>query len=238
MKYLIIALLFFSKVNSQNISGKVEYMASVDYEVYRADQKNILQKNPKFVDIIRENLKATKNVNYELIFKNNKSEFNYISTLDSDNLKGVNYTKILAGNGGIYTSLDPKIILRKNRYFPEYVIKEEPTEWILENTKKNISGFLCYKATANRRISTSSGDKNLKIIAWYTKEIPVSFGPNLFSGLPGLIIELTDNRGLTFEYIKFSKNNINEDEIIKPTGEIVSNDKFQLKIKELKEKYN
>lgn len=238
MKYLVIALLFFSKVNSQNISGKVEYKASIDYEVYQEGQKNILQKNPKFADIIRENLKATRDVNYELIFNNNKSEFNYISALDSDNSNGVNYTKILGGNGGIYTSLDPKIILRKNRYFPEYVIKEKPTEWILENIKKNIAGFTCYKATATRQISTSSGDKNIKIIAWYTKEIPVSFGPNLFSGLPGLIIKLTDDRGLTFEYIKFSKNKINKGEIIKPTGEIVSNEKFQLKIKELKEKYN
>jgi len=57
--------------------------------------------------------------------------------------------------------------------------------WNIENSvNKNISGFACTKATTNFRGS--------KITAWFTKEIPIPFGPWKFKDLPGLILEVYD----------------------------------------------
>lgn len=52
------------------------------------------------------------------------------------------------------------------------------------NEKKLIDGIECYKATASFR------GRNWE--AWYTPSIPYSAGPMKFHGLPGLIIEISD----------------------------------------------
>lgn len=57
----------------------------------------------------------------------------------------------------------------------------EKIKWNLIDTTKIYKGHKCRKATAEFR--------GRKWIAWYTEEIPVSYGPWKFSGLPGLILQ-------------------------------------------------
>ncbi|WP_189702578.1 GLPGLI family protein [Subsaximicrobium wynnwilliamsii] len=54
--------------------------------------------------------------------------------------------------------------------------------WELQNETKKIDDFTCKKARANFRGS--------EIIAWYTEDIGLPFGPWKFKGLPGLILEV------------------------------------------------
>lgn len=233
MKYLIIFLLFFINVQSQSLSGRAVYKASIDFESYKKEQNQLLKKNSKFSQLIELNLKATRDVYYELIFNNNRSQFNSISALDPENLKGINYTKILGGSGEIYTSLNPYLILSKNNHFPDYLIEEKPLVWKLIDEKREISGYSCYKAITEMQIENSSNRKNIKITAWYAPEIPTSFGPKIFSGLPGLVVYLIDERGLTFEMTKFSNRKIKVKEFTEPKGKLISNEEFQLKIMKL-----
>lgn len=58
--------------------------------------------------------------------------------------------------------------------------------WKLESESKIIEKFNCKKATI------SFGGRNWT--TWYTTEIPFSDGPYKFFGLPGLILELRDDR--------------------------------------------
>jgi GLPGLI family protein len=60
-------------------------------------------------------------------------------------------------------------------------------KWKLENETRNFMTYLCKKA------SISFGGRNW--IAWYTSDIPVSDGPYKFSGLPGLILEISSSDG-------------------------------------------
>jgi len=91
----------------------------------------------------------------------------------------------------------------------------------LESETKQIGGYNCFKATAVRSASKSdirnfrakkSDDKksekekttnlmdeievpeNVNITAWYTPEIPVAQGPENYWGLPGLILEVNDEK--------------------------------------------
>tara|TARA_R110001583_G_scaffold177176_2_gene332200 strand:+ start:21388 stop:22173 length:786 start_codon:yes stop_codon:yes gene_type:complete len=64
-------------------------------------------------------------------------------------------------------------------------------ELIPEETKK-INNFICNKAILNYRGS--------KLIAYYTNEIPISFGPWKFKGLPGLILEIYNVSGDMFHH--------------------------------------
>ncbi|GAB2603858.1 hypothetical protein GCM10027190_59230 [Spirosoma areae] len=70
--------------------------------------------------------------------------------------------------------------------------------WKLEAQKKRIGPYLCQKATTTFRCA--------KYTAWFTTAIPLSIGPGKLSGLPGLIVEIVNERAniayklLTAEY--------------------------------------
>lgn len=67
--------------------------------------------------------------------------------------------------------------------------------WKLVDESKIINAINCKKAEITF--------KGRKWIAWYSPEIPFPYGPYKFSGLPGLIIKITDNKGdYDFELIK------------------------------------
>ncbi|MCG2614519.1 GLPGLI family protein [Terrimonas sp. NA20] len=69
----------------------------------------------------------------------------------------------------------------------EHVSPIDQLNWQLVQEEKQIAGFTCKKAT-----TSFSGRK---YTAWYTTEIPISDGPHKFTGLPGLILSLSDTAG-------------------------------------------
>jgi len=57
-------------------------------------------------------------------------------------------------------------------------------EWQLQEEEKEIEGYTCKKANCHY--------KGRNYIAWYAPEVPITEGPYVFSGLPGLIMEIGD----------------------------------------------
>jgi len=94
--------------------------------------------------------------------------------------------------------------LGPKKYLIEDSLKKQ--NWKLEEGTKAIKGYTCKKATTKGR--DGSG-----IIAWYAEDIQSSTGPEVFGGLPGLILEL----------------NLNDAEIVFTTLDIVTKD-FDKKI--------
>lgn len=66
----------------------------------------------------------------------------------------------------------------------EYTYATPKMSWNLEAGDTLIQGRKCQKATC-----TFSGRN---YVAWYTESIPLPYGPYLFAGLPGLIMEIYD----------------------------------------------
>lgn len=76
-----------------------------------------------------------------------------------------------------------------------YYTEDKPVKWEMANEAEKQNGYQAQKATAyfGGRIWT----------AWYTKDIAVSDGPYKFSGLPGLIVRLEDDKGdYKFDLVK------------------------------------
>nr|WP_315031063.1 GLPGLI family protein [uncultured Chryseobacterium sp.] len=80
-----------------------------------------------------------------------------------------------------------------------YKISEEPEQqWNITDSIKTSNNLSLQKAT------TRFGGRNW--IAWFSKDIPIPYGPYKFNGLPGLIMELYDTRkDYCFKVIKNEK---------------------------------
>lgn len=67
------------------------------------------------------------------------------------------------------------------------VLEDRKPDWKIEPDRKQISTFKVQKATTNFA--------GRKWTAWFTTDVPVQDGPYKFSGLPGLIVEISDETG-------------------------------------------
>ncbi|WP_431611471.1 GLPGLI family protein [Chryseobacterium sp. 'Rf worker isolate 10'] len=76
-----------------------------------------------------------------------------------------------------------------------YYQEDRPIKWEVTNVVEKQNGYSAQKAV------TEFGGRVWT--AWFTKEIPVSDGPYKFSGLPGLIVKLEDDKGdYKFDLVK------------------------------------
>ncbi len=60
-------------------------------------------------------------------------------------------------------------------------------DWQITSEEKEIGGYKSQKATVSYRGRVWT--------AWFTEELPMPYGPYIFGGLPGLILELRDQKG-------------------------------------------
>lgn len=142
------------------------------------------------------------------------------------NSGGVSFSVSFNGGEGdiLYKNTkDKRYTSSSETYGKLFLIQDDLQEhdWKLQNETKNIGDYTCYKATKTftrtQRVSSftsfSTNDKKkekekkkeepetkevtVTVIAWYTPQIPVSTGPSIYHGLPGLILEVNDGRTTT-----------------------------------------
>ncbi|MEN0049721.1 MAG: GLPGLI family protein [Bacteroidota bacterium] len=102
------------------------------------------------------------------------------------------------GNTCFFDYKRNKLTVRELVLVKPFVYKEDIPEidWQLLKESKVIRDFRCFKAVGNFRGRTYT--------AWFTPKIPVSYGPWKLHGLPGLIIEASDET----QEVSFKLNSI------------------------------
>lgn len=115
------------------------------------------------------------------------------------------------------------VILKDN----ELIVKGEIiNNWELFDESKQIGEYLCYKAVRTESVVTDKRTITKTYIAWYCPKIPIPFGPLGYSGLPGLIMELSGEEA-AFGIKSINLNPAQAVKILKPTaGKIVSQKEF------------
>ncbi|MDO4224268.1 MAG: GLPGLI family protein [Bergeyella zoohelcum] len=88
-------------------------------------------------------------------------------------------------------------------------------KWKLQNDKKTIEGFEVQKATAEY------GGR--KWVAWFAKDIPLPYGPYVFYGLPGLVLEIYDEINNDYHFKFVGNKNLDNDT---DASKIISKYKF------------
>jgi GLPGLI family protein len=165
-------------------NGSVKYAAKTMFD------------NNANIEAIQNEIDATKKdegrISFTLNFNSNEASFfvNPILGRTAESIEEYCASAMIKTN--CYVNIPDKVFRRVgNLNGGEYIINEEQkADWELTNETKTINGYICYKATSIYHNQSWNDNPKLKVTAWYTPKIPVSFGPNGYYGLPGLVLEL------------------------------------------------
>lgn len=233
-KIIIIAFLLFQIINSYSQSKDVYGIA---YYKHSSNPNEVLN-GVKAKQIVKDHFNGINEYMAEVIFKleffNQTSFFSVSNKMDSDiNLNAGVFADKLISNGSYFSDLENDIQYRKVNG-EDFLIESQPSKikWVLSQEKKFIKNYKCYKATTSVTNTNSTGEYTFEIVAWYTPEISVPFGPKQFNSLPGLILELKDTH-FTF-YADKIELYPKEKPVIKPfKGRIISEEKYKERIREM-----
>ncbi|NHN26355.1 GLPGLI family protein [Flavobacterium jejuense] len=138
---------------------------------------------------------AIADLSYSLVTSKDESYF-YLDEKMPKDKKIYVLAKSYSGSEDFYSNqtFNYKIKIKSFLNHIFYIKDTTSYNWKIYNETKLIDGKKCYKATTTKKITLKSRVKEYEVIAWFYSDIPTSFGPKGFNGLPGLIIELIDDK--------------------------------------------
>jgi GLPGLI family protein len=224
--FLIVFFLFFKEIYTQNFQGRVFYKTLALKDLISSD--TIKKRSKEVADILSFTNESVKNntLNFELKFSNGEALFEKIPTMKNDIGKDYEFAEIIFGAKNIYyTNIKTREkLVKKEAYGSVYLVSNNINDlnWTLTNEQKNIGIYVCLKATTSLKIVNTQKTFFKKIIAWYSPDIPVSFGPKGYTGLPGLILEINEDK-LAYTAYKLILNPREKVQIIKPkNGKVIT----------------
>lgn len=253
-KIVVMFLLMNTMVFSQEFQGKAIYKTHRKFAIKMKKGDNKLQKQ------IHEQLKKQTQKTYVLEFTKSESIFKEEKQLSAPNPQANKSPVVITfslGNDLLYKNIanhtyKKEVEVSGKRFLIEDKLSNE--NWELTSETKKIGNYTCYKATKTKEITRKSyistdgkreeteKKETLITTVWYTPQIPVSNGPKMYSGLPGLILEVQAGK----ETIVCSEIVLNPKEKIKieipKRGKKVSQKKFnaimEKRTQEMFERFN
>lgn len=147
--------------------------------------------------------------------------FNQVESLYKEEVKleqpggqrgGMRMGMMSSGGGDIYKSVKEGTYAVKQDLFGKiFLVKDSlpKLQWKMSGETKKIGKYTAFKATATRTVKRPNMsalfnrdnkekgnefvEKVIEITAWYSMDIPVNQGPANYWGLPGLILEVSDD---------------------------------------------
>ncbi len=202
---LIPLLIIPVSLSAQSFSGVATYKSQTRFEL-NLDSTRI---PPERIKEIKERMKDALIKDYTLTFNKSASIFKEVEQLQEGANQGRGFMMMITGGGGVvYKNIQEKKELEQTEFFGKvFLISEDMDlpQWKLGKETKQVGSYTCYKATTTRqrivrKITTgkdgsSETDTSVtEIVAWYTPQIPLSHGPDVFWGLPGMIMEVTNGQ--------------------------------------------
>jgi GLPGLI family protein len=97
--------------------------------------------------------------------------------------------KMMRPDNKLYRNIAEGTTLESREFFGRYFLiadKAKMPAWKITSEQKKLLGYVCMKATVQLDSATN-------LVAWFSPQIPVSTGPSIHAGLPGLILEMAMN---------------------------------------------
>ncbi|UII22710.1 GLPGLI family protein [Fulvivirga ligni] len=255
--FSIFLISFFSyKVSAQNFSGIATYTTSSSIHISMDSTQVPLEE----ITRIQNELKKKMQKEYTLVFNTTESSWKQVESLNSGPAKasGNGMELMIVDNSSdevLYKNLPMKQFERGSDLMgKKFIVKDSLRNynWVLTNETKTIGNYKCQKAISTRIVEAkkfSTGmtemevtQDTIKTVVWFTPDIPVAHGPQEYTGLPGLILEVnTGNRVVICT--KVILNPTEPVKIERPTkGKVVTSEEYRAisekKMEEMMKRYN
>jgi len=190
MKTILIALTLFVLTGNTLVaqqarfvtSGAIEYEKTVNmYAVLKSDIDVDDTFGQMAFDAYQKNNPQFKKLRSTLTFAENKSLYTPVVPDESARKMGDIFAEQI---NTTYTDLATRTsIIHKEVYGEPFLVKDSvrKIKWKITDETREIAGYTCRRA--NGLIMDS-----VYVVAFYTNKIPVSGGPESFTGLPGMIL--------------------------------------------------
>lgn len=166
-------------------NGVIEFEKKIN--MHALIKKNITKDNESFMTQAFEAYKKSqpqfKTVKSTLLFSKDKSLFTPDNTSSGPSTFFDSYPGVTQINT-VYNDLSANTSVIQKKVFEETFLVKDTTRhinWKITDEVRDIAGYSCRRANA---IVMDS----IYVVAFYTDVIPVSSGPENFSGLPGMIL--------------------------------------------------
>jgi GLPGLI family protein len=263
LSMLLFVVLAFAKAYTlqaqQDFTGIAHYQSKMTLEKSK-DSSSMSKMDPAMRKIFNEAMKKAGEAEFTLKFSRTESLYEKVQALAAPKKpsNGMSIEVSFSGNGDTYGTtykdLNAQSFLREDQIQgKEFLVtdKMEAIAWKVIGETKMIGKYNVMKATytypKKEKEEKETGllgmveDKDKVVTAWFTMDIPISNGPGIYQGLPGLILELNEGN-ITILCNKIEMNP--EDfEIKKPKkGKEISSKDFdelqEKKNKEMRERFN
>ena len=166
--------------------GTIEYEKSINS--YAVIKRQIETTNYTFdaqmFDQFKKNQPQFRTLKSILSFSKDKTLFEPVPVTDSKYINFITGNPTFEQNNTIYTDLSANSsITQKIVYEQTFLLKDSPRKinWKITDETRDIAGYSCRRANG---IMLDS----IYVVAFYAEAIPISGGPESFSGLPGMIL--------------------------------------------------
>jgi len=122
----------------------------------------------------------------------------------------------------VYYDLEKNQKLEQIEYMTRFFLVQSEigaVAWKLGSEKKKVLDYICMGATVTL--------DDQEIVAWFAPEIPVSLGPSVFGGLPGLILAVERNGETAYVATSVNLSPPADESMLKPNkGSKVTQEEF------------
>jgi len=162
------------------ITGKIEYERKVNIYAQMAEMDNT-----DWFEKIKAQVPKFSSTYFDLVFDSTRSIYKPGRAVE---VSGI--LKMFGGGPAmenvIYTDFNAKkVTANKKVYEQKFLVQDSmrKIDWVIKDEIRTIANYKCHKAVS--KICDS-----VYVVAFYTEDIVVSGGPEMFGGLPGMIMEL------------------------------------------------
>ncbi|TKC07632.1 GLPGLI family protein [Pedobacter frigoris] len=186
LSLLLAATCSFAQNARFPFSGVIEYEKSIN--MFAMMKKNMNESSGSFWRDMYDNYKRSqpqfKILKSTLAFSTNKTVFTPIADTEAQRGFFFGNDPIVSQNNTIHTDFATGMFTAQKTVYEEtFLLKDtiRQINWKLTSEMRTIAGYECRRANA---IILDS----IYVVAFYTDKIPVSGGPESFTGLPGMIL--------------------------------------------------
>lgn len=227
-KVLIFCSILFLSLSFYAQTGTICHYKIVEFKKFEIKKPGD-ETHRYAIETLNQAREASLEFDFVLQFNDSVSSFQLVDRMDNDvNMPGSAKIGLamIGSSGEFYQNTKSGIWLKTSETTgKKYTVQDSiDFDWIVTKKTKIINRFTCFKAELPENGTIKE--------VWFTPQIPASFGPLGFGGLPGLIVEL--KRGtFVLSLVEISTNQpVN---IKKPDfGKLISAEKYNKMIDDMR----